>query len=101
MQGLIKDAGVYPAATAAQSSPALREAPAFFPGQTDFYQQSAAIAATAVGFTFGPNVNVAYQAYKDEFGKAIQRRSSFSGAAAAMLTTTLNDLRKSGFSVSG
>ncbi len=101
VQALIKVAGVYPAATNAQSGPALQQAPAFFPGQTDFYRQAAVIANTAVGFTFGPNVNVTYQAYRDAFGKAIQQKTSFSGAAKTMLDTTLNDMRKSGFSVSG
>jgi multiple sugar transport system substrate-binding protein len=100
VEALIKTSGIYPAASAAQSGPALKEPPAFFPGQDDFYQRAAEIAGTAAGFTWGPNVNVTYSAYEDAFGKAIQRKSSFADAPKAMQEATVADMRKAGFSLS-
>jgi multiple sugar transport system substrate-binding protein len=98
---LVKEGGIYPAATSAQSGGALASAPAFFSNQPDFYQVAKTIAATAVGFTFGPNVNVTYSAYKDAFSKAITDHSAFSGAVDQMQTATVDDMKKNGFTVSG
>ncbi|WP_249714475.1 ABC transporter substrate-binding protein [Rhizomonospora bruguierae] len=96
---LIRECAVYPAARDAQSSPLLQEPPEFFPGQRDFYAQAKAIADTAAGFTWGPNVNVAYDTYKDAFGKAITDKTPFPAAVDAMQTATVNDMRKNGFTV--
>jgi multiple sugar transport system substrate-binding protein len=100
-EGLVTAGALYPAARDAQSGPALAQPPAFMPEQTSFYTEAKAIADTAVGWTWGPNVNVAYQAYKDAFGKAITDRTPFSGAVAAMHQTTVDDMRKNGFKVQG
>lgn len=97
--GLVTEGGLYPASRAAQSGPALAAAPAFFPNQPDFYQLAKQIADTAAGFTFGPNVNVTYSAYKDLFAKAITAKSSFTGALDGMQTTTVDDMKKNGFTV--
>lgn len=98
---LVQEGGLYPASRAAQSGPALASAPAFFPNQPDFYQLAKQIADTAAGFTFGPNVNVTYSAYKDNLAKAITAKSSFSAAVDVMQTTTVDDMKKNGFNVSG
>jgi multiple sugar transport system substrate-binding protein len=94
---LVKFGGLYPADRDAQSGPALQSPPAFFPQQGDFYVLAKQIADTAVGFTWGPNVNVAYSAYKDDFGKAVTKKSSFSGALDQVQDATVADMRKSGF----
>ena len=101
VKALVDEAGVYPADTQS-SADALTEPPAFFSNQPDFYTTMAAIATTARSFTFGPNVNVAYSAYNDSFGKACEARTStaFTDAVQSMQTTTVDDMRKSGFSVS-
>lgn len=99
--GLVTEGGIYPAATSAQSGPALAKAPAFFSNQPDFYTLAKEIASTAAGFTFGPNVNVTHSTYKDAFAKAITDKSSFSAALDKMQTATLDDMKKNGFSVSG
>lgn len=99
VEALVRQSNVYPAATAAQTGPALQEPPAFFANQPDFYQQAAEIAQTAAGFTWGPNVNVTYSTYNDAFGRAVQRKSSFVAAVEAMQKATLDDLRGAGFSV--
>ncbi|MEV2270728.1 ABC transporter substrate-binding protein [Nonomuraea africana] len=94
---LVKEAAIYPASAKGQQ--ALTEAPDYFSTQPDFWQQAATVAAGARGFTFGPNVGVTYNAFKDSFDKAVQARSSFSDAVRAMQETTVADMRKSGFQI--
>ncbi|GAA3192693.1 ABC transporter substrate-binding protein [Actinocorallia longicatena] len=97
---LVKESAVYPAATSAQTGPALQSAPEFFSNQPDFYTVAGQIAGTAQGFTFGPNVNVTYSAYKDAFAKAIASGGAFDGALDQMQTSTVDDMKKNGFKVS-
>ena len=94
---LIKQAAVYPAAGKGQAL--LTSAPDYFSNQADFWQQASAISATARGFTFGPNVNVAYNAYKDNFDKAIAAKTSFADALKATQDATVADMKKAGFQV--
>ncbi|TMR14656.1 extracellular solute-binding protein [Nonomuraea turkmeniaca] len=94
---LVKEAAIYPAATKAQS--ALGEAPEYFSNQPDFWQQAAGVGAGARGFTFGPNVGVTYNAFKDAFDKALQNKSPFTDAIQTMQDTTVADMRKSGFQI--
>ncbi|MGN9780636.1 ABC transporter substrate-binding protein [Nonomuraea sp. ZG12] len=94
---LVKEAAIYPAAAKAQS--ALGTAPEYFANQPDFWQQAATVSAGARGFTFGPNVSVTYNAFKDGFDKALQDGTSFSDAVGAMHEATVADMRKSGFTL--
>lgn len=96
---LVKQANIYPAATAGQQ--ALTTPPAFFKNQPDFYQVAAKVSSTTLPFTYGPNVNVAYNAYNDAFGKASDSKSAdqFLKALTSMQTTTVADLQKTGFTV--
>ncbi|MEP7054611.1 MAG: extracellular solute-binding protein [Actinomycetota bacterium] len=96
---LIKLGGLYPAATSGQSSPEFAKAPEFFPNQPDFYTLASDISKTAKGFTFGPNVNVTYNSYRDAFGKAIKNKSDFAAALDEMNKATIADLKKTGFTV--
>jgi multiple sugar transport system substrate-binding protein len=98
---LVTNGGIYPADSAAQSGPALAQPPDFFSNQPDFYPLAKQIAATAVGVTWGPNVNVTYATYKDAFAAAITNKTAFSGAVDQMETDTVNDMKKNGFTVSG
>ena len=59
------------------------------------------IADTAAGFTWGPNVNVAYQLYQDAFGEAITKKTPFGGAIDKMQSGTVADMQKNGFKVAG
>jgi multiple sugar transport system substrate-binding protein len=97
---LIGISNVYPASTEGQAAPALDDPPAFMPDDADFFARAAEISQTARGFTWGPNVNVAYQSYKDQFGRAIQRDAPFTDALQAMQDTTVADMEKAGFTVS-
>ncbi|MDI1463805.1 extracellular solute-binding protein [Catellatospora sp. KI3] len=94
---LIKEAAVYPAAKGGQAL--LTTAPDYFANQPDFWAQATAISSSARGFTFGPNVNVAYSAYKDAFDKAVQQKSSFGAALTAVQEATVADMKKSGFTL--
>jgi multiple sugar transport system substrate-binding protein len=101
VQALVLDGGIYPAATPGQSVPALQQAPPFFPNEPDFYKTAAGLASTAVGFTWGPDVTVTYNTYTDAFGKAITSKTAFSAAVNTMQTTTVADMKKSGFTLAG
>ncbi|GIF14385.1 ABC transporter substrate-binding protein [Actinoplanes teichomyceticus] len=95
-------ANVYPAANDATST-ALTEPPAFFADQKDFYAIAAEAAKTTRPFTYGPNVNVAYSAFNDAFGKAAESKkaAAFTESLATMQKTTVEDMKNSGFSVAG
>ena len=99
LAGLVTISGVYPAATAGQTGPALASPPKMMPNQPDFFAQASEIASSARGFTWGPNVNVTYQSYVDEFQKAIQDGSPFADALTRMQDTTVTDLTRQGFDV--
>ncbi|WP_433040938.1 ABC transporter substrate-binding protein [Dactylosporangium sp. CS-033363] len=99
--GLIKEGGIYPAATAAQTGGELAKPPAFFSNQPDFYTLAKQYAGTAAGVTWGPNVNVTYATYKDAFAKAITAKTPFPAAVTQMQQATVDDLKKNGFKVSG
>ena len=101
VEALISISNVYPASTDGQSAPALDEPPAFLPDEKGFFTRAADISKGARGFTWGPNVNVTYQAYKDAFGKAVRSREPFTGALETMQQSTVEDMKKSGFTVSG
>ncbi|MCC3650509.1 extracellular solute-binding protein [Streptomyces sp. S07_1.15] len=101
LAAMVKEGGIYPAATAAQTGGALSEAPGFFSNQPDFYTEAAEIAKTTAPGAWGPNVNVAYSAFRDRFGKAAKEKSDFGAALAAMERATVTDLKKQGFGVAG
>ncbi|MFF2371686.1 ABC transporter substrate-binding protein [Agromyces sp. NPDC058110] len=98
---LVEQTGIYPAATDAAAA-TLTEAPEFFSNQPDFYDVAAEAAQAVAPFTYGPNVNVAFSAYNDEFAKAAEAKTvdAFLAAVAAMQQTTIDDLKAGGFSVS-
>lgn len=100
VKALAQVSAIYPAATEAGAS-ALTSPPEFFSNQSDFYDIAASVAATTKPFTYGPNVNVAYSAYTDEFSKAAQSKKAaeFTGALTRVQTITRDDLVKAGFTV--
>lgn len=96
---LVTEGALYPASMSGQQGPALAEPPEFFAGQADFYDLATQIAETTAGFTWGPNVNVAYDAYRDAFGAAITDGTPFPAALDEMQQATLDDLQRQGFTV--
>ncbi|MGW3800936.1 extracellular solute-binding protein [Streptomyces clavifer] len=100
LAALVKEGGIYPAATAAQTGGALSQAPDYFSNQPDFYTEAAKIAQGTAPASWGPNVNVAYTAFKDNFAQAAKNKSDFGTALTAMQDATVSDLKKQGFGVS-
>jgi multiple sugar transport system substrate-binding protein len=98
---LVKQGGLYPSDTI-DSAAYLKAPPPFFKNVPDFYAQIAAINKTVRPFTYGPNVDTAYSAFNDDFGKAAQAKSQaqFLSALSAMQSTTIADLKQKGFKVS-
>jgi multiple sugar transport system substrate-binding protein len=101
VDALVSISGVYPAASNGQSTPALSKAPAMMPNQPTFFADAAAIAKTARGFSWAPNVNVTYSQYNDIFAKAIQGKSDFAAALDQLQAASVADLKKQGFEVKG
>ncbi|MBD0422604.1 extracellular solute-binding protein [Streptomyces sp. TRM S81-3] len=99
LNALAKEGGIYPASTSAQLSGAFTNPPEFFANQPDFYTKAAEIAKTTAPSAWGPNVNVAYTAFKDAFGTAAKTRSDFASALETMQKETVADLEKQGFEV--
>lgn len=99
VKALAQTSGVYPAVTDAGA--AFTKPPAFLSGQSDFYDIAAKASASTAPFTYGPNVNVAFSAYNDAFGKAAQSKqaSAFTAALDSMQNTTVTNLKQSGFTV--
>ncbi|MER7192778.1 ABC transporter substrate-binding protein [Streptomyces flaveolus] len=99
LNALAKEGGIYPASTSAQLSGAFTSPPAYFSNQPDFYSRAAGIAKTTAPAAWGPNVNVAYTAFKDAFGAAAKKKSGFAAALGTMQEETVSDLEKQGFEV--
>jgi multiple sugar transport system substrate-binding protein len=99
LDAMISSGGIYPAAIKGQSAPSLAKAPAMMPNQPAFFADAAAIAKTARGFSWAPNVNVTYSQYSDLFAKAIQGKSDFGAAVDQLQTASVADLKKQGFQV--
>ena len=97
---LVREGGLYPASQTYQET-ALAEPPEFFAGQPDFYDVAAQVTETVRPFTYGPNVNVAYNTYNDAFATAAEARTAqaFLDALAAIQEATVDDLVDSGFTV--
>ncbi|SIS11112.1 ABC transporter substrate-binding protein [Microbacterium sp. RURRCA19A] len=95
----VNDVGIYPATT--ETFGLLDKAPEFMSNVPDFYEISSKASQAVLPVTYGPNVNVAYSTYSDEFGKAVQAGTApaFLDALSAVQNATRDDLEKAGFTV--
>jgi multiple sugar transport system substrate-binding protein len=102
LKALAGTANVYPASVDATAA-ALTTPPGFFADQSDFYAIAAEAGKITKPFTYGPNVNVAYNAYNDAFNKAAQSKkaASFPEALTTMQKATVDDMKTAGFKVAG
>jgi multiple sugar transport system substrate-binding protein len=101
-EALVTQGAIYPASNTGQNAPSLAKAPRILSAaQSDFYKKSKEYSAGAKGFTWGPNVNVAYNTYKDAFGKAVQSKAAFAPALDAIQSDTVADMKKTGFPLNG
>lgn len=99
LSALVTTSSIYPATVAGRSGPALDQPPSFMPNQPDFYATARRIADTVVPVTRGPDTTVAYTAYEDAFGAAVQDHGSFLDALTTMQRTTFGDMSRIGFTV--
>ncbi|MDB1087707.1 extracellular solute-binding protein [Streptomyces sp. ACA25] len=99
LNSLVRNGGIYPAATSAQTGDALSEAPEFFAHQEDFYPLASDISEGTAPAAWGPNVNVTYSVFNDAFGEAAESRSGFPAAVTAMQRATVDDMTQHGFQV--
>jgi multiple sugar transport system substrate-binding protein len=99
LEAMVEIGGLYPAATAGQTQPAMAEPPTMLPNQPEFFEQASEIAETAQGFTWGPNVNVVYSSYNDAFQQAVETKGSFTDALETMQEAAVSDLETQGFEV--
>jgi multiple sugar transport system substrate-binding protein len=99
LDAMVSAGGIYPAAIKGQSVPSLSKAPAMMPNQPTFFADAAAIAKTARGFSWAPDVNVTYSQYSDLFAKAIQTKSDFGAVVDQLQAASVADMKKQGFTV--
>jgi multiple sugar transport system substrate-binding protein len=99
---LIKNVDVFPAATFAQSLPALNTPPPFMSDQPGYNALMKSIAQNVRGFQiWGPDASVTFNSYSDAFASALQNHTSFAQALAKVQTATVTDMQKTGFKVTG
>jgi len=96
---LVSDGSIYPASLAAESSSTL---PAqTFMGQSDFYTLAKQYSSQVTAATWGPNVDVAYSDFSDDFASTIKTESGYLGALTKLQASVVADMKSSGFTVSG
>ena len=99
---LIKNVAVFPAATFAQSSPALQTPPPFMSDQPGYNTLMASIATGVRNFQiWGPDASVTFSSYSDAFASALQNHTSFDAALNTVQNQTVSDMKNAGFQVTG
>ncbi|WP_171821942.1 ABC transporter substrate-binding protein [Microbacterium sp. CGR1] len=68
-------------------------------GQDDFHDVLLAVADNTTDVTWGPNTTVAFSAYSDQIGKALESDTPFAAALTKVQSVVRDDLKKSGFDV--
>jgi multiple sugar transport system substrate-binding protein len=99
---LIQQVDVFPASTANQSQPVLKTPPPFMSDQPDYNTLMAQAAKNVRTFQiWGPDANVTFDAYSNDFGAALQNGTPLSAALTQVQNATVNDMKQRGFSVTG
>jgi multiple sugar transport system substrate-binding protein len=94
---LVSQGGIYPADSAAEA--AITTPPAYFSNEPNFWSLGKQYASEAATVTWGPDVNVAYSEFTSAFGSAAASKGSFLSPLASIQAAVLNDMKKSGFTV--
>ena len=98
--GVVLVAGGFPAAQKYQSLPALETPPPFMKNQPDYKTLMKQLASNVRGFDiWGPDANITFNSYSDAFGKAVQNHTSFLDALKTVQTSTVGDMKKTGYEV--
>ncbi len=96
---LIDKGGLFPASIAGQDALADQPVPSLVSGQTDFWTFAAGVAADTAPVTWGPNVQVAFDAYSDGIKAATASKGSYIDVLEKTQDAVVSDLEKSGFTV--
>jgi multiple sugar transport system substrate-binding protein len=96
---LASDGSIYPASLAAESSSSL---PAqSFMGQSDFYSLAKQYSSQVTAATWGPDVDVAYSDFGDDFASTVRTRSGYVSALGKLQSSVVSDMKSAGFTVGG
>jgi multiple sugar transport system substrate-binding protein len=91
---------LYPGGNAGREATLTNEPPRLMPQQKDFYEVAdQVIDDTTIPVVWGPNVNVATNAFGDALNKAALDGTSFRDVYTAAQDTVVADLEKSGYTV--
>ena len=96
---LIDQAGLFPASIAGQAALEGQEVPALVSGQKDFWTFAAGVAGNTAPITWGPNVQVAFDAWSDGIKAATASGGSYADVLTKTQDAVVTDLEKSGFTV--
>jgi multiple sugar transport system substrate-binding protein len=92
--------GKYPASIKGQQSAVSSEPPVLMPQQKDFWAVAAQIAShTVPEISWGPDVNVAASAYEDAVNRALREGRPLRDALVETQRVVVDDMRKTGFTV--
>ena len=96
---LLAEAGLFPASTAGQESLSLLDVPVLVSGQDDFWEVAADIASDTATFTWGPNVQMAFDSFSDAMQSSVTNKTPFVDALTKTQDAVVSDLEKTGFTV--
>ncbi|MBB2976507.1 multiple sugar transport system substrate-binding protein [Microbacterium endophyticum] len=96
---LLAEGGLFPASIEGQESLSSLPVPAIVEGQDDFWTVAADIASDTAPVTWGPNVQVAFDAWSDSIKSVVASGGEFTDALTATQDATVADLKKTGFTV--
>lgn len=96
---LLAKGGLFPASVAGQAALSDLPVPEMVSGQDDFWELAADIASDTVSFTWGPNVQIAFDTYSDTVRAALDSGAPFSDALTAAQDKVVSDLKTTGFTV--
>lgn len=98
---LIKKAGIYPAATAGATQPALSQPDPYFGGQKIFDVFKQSLAGTPTGWNWGPTMTQTSADLTDAFGAATTAHTPLDQALSAVQDKTVAAMKAKGLNVSG
>lgn len=96
---LLAEGGLFPASVAGQEALTSLPVPDMVSGQDDFWTLAAEIASDTASFTWGPNVQIAFDTWGDSVRAAVQNGTPFSDALDATQDAVVSDLETTGFTV--
>jgi multiple sugar transport system substrate-binding protein len=97
--GMVEKGGLFPASVPGQAVLADQPVPEICKGQTDFWSVALAAAENTAQVTWGPNVQVAFDTWGDQFKQATASGGSYRTVLTATQSAVVADLKNSGFTV--